>query len=892
MNEFAAFEEQSLFSGAARVQGFSAQEAPDLTAGLRDRSKIEEANLSRVAAAENKKQTNDINRTIQIYDAIAQMGVPLAKEAAETLAKSYLDSQVIKAQNDLRKAKEFGTTPAGTEAYKKLLEQAQQEGRITSEAANKLLKEGAPLEAINYIKGLPRYRQLFATQAYLQEKSVTQKTRWDQFLATDQRMYTDVDGVTQFQAKDIGTNVYRANIVYEAFALKDLTDIGFSQEFNPNPEVVRAFNETVEDTKNNYLAKIRFAKSIDDSEALVSSGIDQFLGDKSMGTLIRAFENSYDPKRNRIRTRSEAIDAAMNALAGFYDSRQLNKDQINEILSQPVPWDPKKRSFNEFYRSRIYGQDGLFAKITAADGRLLKGKQVEKAVNLELFEERFQDEVAALRANGQRLTNADVERIVQFGENELGLTKEDMSFALQHYLTAEEFEDQAIKRKVDTILAAQQYITEKDLQGASPELYQQYAKAGVIRSEKLEDISQRNLGEADQIIKAYVGRNFLLADGTVNTSDPAYVEQSLNAKRAYEQYMLEKQLAGVSQNDAQADVLKQLKDNITAGTYTVKSYFPKPSTQAAIALSSARTKLLDPNFKYTETLLPNSTAYLNQLDQWSRGEADFPDFYRQATFRNKTVSSWELASNQYRLKYGRELKKTAGQRAFENQSASVQRILNFHPTRARLMVAEPNTNFNVGAYDQPFVKAARPTVTINRIDNANHPFFVAIGINEGTRRADGGFNPAYTSHVDPAKKGPAAGQINKGTVSSRDPQFATPEAVDQHWTKRLARVQQKHENILSSYGLVPGTADYNDIMFNILDLEVQAPAAVEDFVKAIPNIIAEAVTPSVIGKYRANAFYVPGTQTLNAPGFNNNYNLLLLDQRRRAGTFTLKRRGV
>lgn len=890
MNEFAAFEEQSLFSGAARVQGFSAQEAPDLTAGLRDRSQIEEENLRRIATAENKKQTNEINRQVQIYDAIAQMGVPLAKEAAQNLAKGFLDSQVIKAQNDLRKAKEFGTTPAGTEAYKKLLEQAQQEGRITSEAANKLLKEGAPLEAINYIKGLPRYRQLFATQAYLQEKATTQRIRWDQFLATDNREYMDVDGTTKFQAKDIGTNVYRANIVYEAFALKDLADIGFSQEFNPNPEIVRSFNETVEDTKNNYLAKIRFAKSIDDSEALVSSGIDEFLGNKDMSTLIRAFENSYDPKRQRIRTRTEAIDAAMSALAGFYDARQLNKDQINAILSKPVPWDPKKRSFNDLYRSRIYGQDGLYSQITSADQRLLKAKETQKAVNLELFKERFQEERDRLLGQNKRMTNADIERIVEFGENELQLSRSDMSFALQDYLTAEEFEDEGMKRKLDTILAAQRYITEADLRGASPELYQVYAKAGVIRSEKLEEISQRNLSEADQIIKAYIGKNFLLADGTVNTSDPAYVEQALNAKRAYEQYMLEKQLGGTNQDVAQNDVLRQLKDNINAGTYKVKNYFPKPSTQAAVALSNARTKLLDPNFNYTTSLLPNSTAYLTQLDEWTRGEADFPDFYRQATFRNKTISSWELAANQYRIKYGRELQKTAGRRAFENQSASVQRILNFHPTRARLLVAEPSTNFNVNAYDQPFAKASRPTVTLGAITNADHPFAIAIGINEGTRRADGSKNPAWSGHTDPAKSGPAAGKRNVGTFSSR---FHTdPLAADAANVTKLAASQRKHKAILQSYGVVEGSPDYNDLMFNILDLEIQAPGAVNDFVKSIPSIVAEGVSPSVIATYRANAFYIPGTQTLDAPGFNNNYNLLLLDQRRRAGTFTLKRRGT
>lgn len=890
MNQFAAFEEQSLFSGAARVQGFSAEPAPDLTAGLRDRSEVEEANLRRIAAAENKRQTNDINRKVQIYDAIAQMGVPLAKQAAEALAKGYLDSQVIKAQNDYRKSKEFGTTPAGTEAYNKLLERAREEGRITSEAADKLLKEGAPLEAINYIKGLPRYRKLFATQAYLQEKATTQPTRWEQFLATDEKMYTDVDGVTQFQAKDIGSNVYRANIVYEAFALKDLADVGFSQEFNPNPEIARQFNEAVAGTKDNYLAKIRNAKSIEDSETLTSNGIDAFLGDKKLSTLIRAFTNSYDPKTNRLRTRSEAIDAAVSALRGFYDSKQFTRDEINNIITQPVDWDPKKRAFVDLYASRVYGPDGLFAQLTASDQRLLAAKRTQQEINLELFKERFQKETTALIGIGKRLTNADVKRIVEFGETELQLTREQMSFALQDYLTAEEFADESIKQKLDPIIASVGYITEKDLRGASPELYKAYAQAGVIRSNKLEDISPNNLAEAKAVIEANIGKNFRLANGEVNTRDPDYVDQVQAAERAYKQYMLEKQLAGANQNEVQGELIQKLKANIIADTYTVKDYYPKPSTQAAQALSSARAKMLDPKFNYTTSLLPNSTNYLTQLDQWTKGEADFPDFYRQVTAHDKNVSSWELAANQYRIKYGRELVKTNARRAFENQPAAIQRILNFHPTPARLRVATPGTNFNVSAYDQPFVKASRQDVTLPQIANANHPFAIAIGINEGTRRADGGKNPAWSGHIDPATSGPAKGKTNVGTFSSR---FHTdPVAADAANVKKLAVEQRKYTPTLTEYGLVAGTADFNDIMFNILDLTVQAPAAVPDFVKFIPKIIQEGVTPSVIAKYRANSFYVPGTQTLDAPGFNNNYNLLLMDQRRRAGTFSLKRRGI
>jgi len=77
-------------------------------------------------------------------------------------------------------------------------------------------------------------------------------------------------------------------------------------------------------------------------------------------------------------------------------------------------------------------------------------------------------------------------------------------------------------------------------------------------------------------------------------------------------------------------------------------------------------------------------------------------------------------------------------------------------------------------------------------------------------------------------------------------------------------------------------------MFNILDLRVQAPAAVPDFVKRIPQIIAEGTTPEVIGRLRAQSFINPRTGRLEASGFNNNMERLEADQRRRAGNFRIQ----
>jgi len=169
------------------------------------------------------------------------------------------------------------------------------------------------------------------------------------------------------------------------------------------------------------------------------------------------------------------------------------------------------------------------------------------------------------------------------------------------------------------------------------------------------------------------------------------------------------------------------------------------------------------------------------------------------------------------------------------------------------------------------------------ISSPNDPMFLAIGINEGTRRADGGFNEAYYGHTDPGDQ-----KWNRGTVSAR---AGTPEQADNTWMNKLANTQRQYEPQLKTFGLTQGSGQYNDILFNILDLTVQAPAAVPDFVKQIPQLITQGITPQSIGRARANAFFNPRTGKLEASGFGNNFQRLLQDQVSRAGTFRLKRRG-
>lgn len=169
------------------------------------------------------------------------------------------------------------------------------------------------------------------------------------------------------------------------------------------------------------------------------------------------------------------------------------------------------------------------------------------------------------------------------------------------------------------------------------------------------------------------------------------------------------------------------------------------------------------------------------------------------------------------------------------------------------------------------------------IETSNHPFSIAIGIAEGTRTPGGGKTRAYYGHTDPGN-----GASNTGTYSAQ--QGMSPAQADAYWSGKLTQTQMRVSPLLEAAGIKRGTHGYNRLMFNVLDLAVQAPLAVKTFLPQIPKILRAGLSIEAIAKARADAFYNPETGRLEAAGFGNSYERLFRDQRSRAGVWDYRRR--
>jgi len=194
-----------------------------------------------------------------------------------------------------------------------------------------------------------------------------------------------------------------------------------------------------------------------------------------------------------------------------------------------------------------------------------------------------------------------------------------------------------------------------------------------------------------------------------------------------------------------------------------------------------------------------------------------------------------------------------------------------------------------GAYEHMSFNSpevTHPAVQARLQDNFGEQMFLSIGLNEGTRTGDGGFTEAYQGHTDPGD-----GKANRGTISAR---AGTPEEADRTWRKILSDTRNKYKNVLVNLGVPVGSTNYKVFMFNILDLRVQAPATVPDFVAKIPSIVQMGVSAETVGRARHDTYINPRTGNLETT-FNKESNIfssdLLIDQMNRSMTIIEGKRG-
>ena len=151
----------------------------------------------------------------------------------------------------------------------------------------------------------------------------------------------------------------------------------------------------------------------------------------------------------------------------------------------------------------------------------------------------------------------------------------------------------------------------------------------------------------------------------------------------------------------------------------------------------------------------------------------------------------------------------------------------------------------------------------------------AVGSAEGTRRPDGGKNPAYYGHQDPGNA-----KWNLGSFSYQH-SARSPEDADQRQLSRLQTQDQMLQQKAANRGLKLTPEE----RMNGLDLANQAPLAALDRGGYIDRL-REARDRGLRGQAailvaRVNSYREPSTNLWDAPGLGNNEASIRHDQARR-----------
>jgi hypothetical protein len=153
----------------------------------------------------------------------------------------------------------------------------------------------------------------------------------------------------------------------------------------------------------------------------------------------------------------------------------------------------------------------------------------------------------------------------------------------------------------------------------------------------------------------------------------------------------------------------------------------------------------------------------------------------------------------------------------------------------------------------------------------------AVGSAEGTRRPDGGQNPAYQGHVDPGNA-----VWNVGTFSYQHCGNCAPEEADRRQLARLARqFTQIQTHASDRYGVKLSLEE----QLNAIDLANQAPLAAlaqGGFIDRLHQAKQQGLTGSdAILQARVYAYKNPQTNRWEAPGLGNTKSRITQDQARR-----------
>ena len=514
----AEFQEQEVFKGAIQSQGFQASKAPDTSAFLREQMGLVDKNFARIEKAAIADLDNKVNEELNILKMLSPFSES-AMNFAETMGRAYIDQQITEGHNKARglgKVMNYGIDPKKEEALDNLVEESRNEQAQFSNAALDAHKQGAPPEAVNYIKSLPVYQRIGATRAYLTNKGSLYKDYLARFVQRTDIDLPGPDGNT-FTPQEIDDDPVKMQIALGAASRMFMAEeVGIGGDFNPSDVAMKGLYESMDSVDSTYMSTVRQNKNINDSADMVATATEIYRSNGDLNAYLSALNGSLDNEGN-VRSRSDALDYMFEQMVAAYHAG--DKSVVNQLDQQILDenGNPTGKTWRQRFRNRLEGTSGILARFESVDAdERAKARQREADL---LDQRRINFEQAAKQRAAEEpprpFTEDEIQLMLEDAMNETG--KNEAAFPwLKNYPTAEARDAKLEADELDELRRRRGYLIESDLRDKSSATYKKYISI-VQEDEGIAKLPENYKTDANKLINALTNGHFNVTIGMIVT---------------------------------------------------------------------------------------------------------------------------------------------------------------------------------------------------------------------------------------------------------------------------------------------------------------------------------------------------------------------------------------
>ena len=690
----AEFQEEMLFTGAAQSQGFSPLQAPDLSPFLRENMAQTSRNYDALIAQQQAVNNSKLQKTVQTLETLGQFA-PKFMELAKNIGEAHITNQMIEGNAKTRNLGLAGVDPVKKANFDAGINILKQESAEATDIALDMHRNGAPPEALEYIKSLPSYQRVAGMRNYLANRGKSYQSYLVEFFTNKSIRLPRPDGGS-FTPDEVDDDEVLTKIALDAAARMYDVDTGIDQF---SKEALIDYNDTINEVNNSFSSKVRQLGLIRKSDVRVNTAVESFKNDLDINALVSEIAGTLGP--NGVRSYGDALDMVyQEILPSLRRANEITSQQFRSAIEQPAANDPKGSPHSKFYRNRIFGAKGTWDKINNIDNAEYTEKQNERKRIIEADRNDLFKQVEQLSEQGIVISDDVLDQRLKALMESTGIYDPSAFLYYQDVKTREKLDVEQAKEKLDYLRSVngRGYLVAEDLEGLPQSVVTAYSQA-------VRDDAEYAKFAGDYAVRGKARVTSLTNDFYNNESgrDEKTTDWNKRYDRAYSDYLVERQrllrTLGVENHaDAHEGALAKVEKNYKDGVY---------KTLPAAADHSARVEQIT-NYRRR---LSKGEKIFQQPDLWSdpikknledfnsgRAQSYDPIFDTLAlNIPGKT--GWDLANELHRSIYGNVLKKTVKQEAIEAQGPAVQRFIRGSgATRNRMrrgqIMDDPQGSFN------------------------------------------------------------------------------------------------------------------------------------------------------------------------------------------------------